>query len=91
MADEKKEIQIDPVILSPEVVDNFQKNYDNPSEALARDLVATMQQDYAEQMQEDPNFLTYEGLISGTAPFLEFLPAARLCRANAGRPQLFDL
>ena len=77
MADEKKEIQIDPVILSPEVVDNFQKNYDNPSEALARDLVATMQQDYAEQMQEDPNFLTYEGLISGTAPFLEFLPSTR--------------
>jgi hypothetical protein len=71
------QIKIDPVILTPEVVDNFRLNFQDPSEALARDLVATMQVDYKEQMEKDPNFLTYEGLIGGTAPFLEFLPSTK--------------
>ena len=69
--------KIDPVILTPEVVDQFRLNFDDPSEALARDLVSTMQMDYADQMEKDPNFLTYEGLIGGTAPFLEFLPSTK--------------
>ena len=70
MAEETKQegIKIDPVILTPEVVDEFRLNFTDPSEALARDLVKTMQVDYAEQMAEDPNFLTYEGLAAGTAP-----------------------
>ena len=71
------QVKIDPVILTPEVVDNFRLNYENPSEALARDLVSTMQMDYADQMAQDPNFLTYEGLIGGTAPFLDFLPSTK--------------
>ena len=70
-------VEIDPVILTPEVVDNFRLNYDDPSEALARDLVASMQMDYPDQMAQDPNFLTYEGLIGGTAPFLDFLPSTK--------------
>jgi hypothetical protein len=70
-------VSIDSVILSPEVVDDFRKNFKNPSEALARDLVRTMQLDYPEQMAADPNFLTYEGLIGGTAPFLDLLPSTR--------------
>jgi len=70
-------IKIDSVILTPEVVEDFRKNFDNPSEALARDLVTTMQMDYAEQMAADPNFLTYEGLIGGTAPFLDLLPSTQ--------------
>jgi hypothetical protein len=69
--------KIDPVILTPEVVDQFRLNFEDPSEALARDLVSTMQMDYADQMEKDPNFLTYEGLIGGTAPFLEFLPSTK--------------
>ena len=69
--------KIDPVILTPEVVDQFRLNFDDPSEALARDLVSTMQMDYPEQMAQDPNFLTYEGLISGTAPFLDFLSSTK--------------
>ena len=69
--------KIDPVILTPEVVDQFRLNFDDPSEALARDLVSTMQMDYADQMAQDPNFLTYEGLIGGTAPFLDFLPSTK--------------
>ena len=69
--------KIDPVILTPEVVDHFRLNFEDPSEALARDLVSTMQMDYADQMEKDPNFLTYEGLIGGTAPFLEFLPSTK--------------
>jgi len=28
-------------------------------------------------MAQDPNFLTYEGLIGGTAPFLDFLPSTK--------------
>ena len=71
------QVKIDPVILTPEVVDNFRLNFKDPSEALARDLVSTMQMDYADQMQADPNFLTYEGLIGGTAPFLDLLPSKR--------------
>ena len=71
------QVKIDPVILTPEVVDNFRLNYEDPSEALARDLVSTMQMDYADQMAQDPNFLTYEGLIGGTAPFLDFLPSTK--------------
>ena len=79
MAEETKEegIKIDPVILTPEVVDQFRLGYKDPSEALARDLVKTMQVDYAEQMAENPEFLTYEGLLAGTAPFLDFLPSAQ--------------
>jgi hypothetical protein len=68
---------IDPVILTPEAVDQFRLNFEDPSEALARDLVSTMQMDYPDQMKKDPNFLTYEGLIGGTAPFLEFLPSTK--------------
>ena len=41
------QVKIDPVILTPEVVDNFRLNYEDPSEALARDLVSTMQMDYS--------------------------------------------
>ncbi len=70
-------VRINSVILTPEVVDDFRKNFDNPSEALARDLVTTMQMDYPEQMAADPNFLTYEGLIGGTAPFLDLLPSTK--------------
>ena len=70
-------LKIDQVILTPEVVDDFRKHFDNPSEALARDLVRTMQLDYPEQMAADPTFLTYDGLIGGTAPFLDLLPSSR--------------
>ena len=66
-------LKIDQVILTPEVVDDFRKHFDNPSEALARDLVRTMQLDYPEQMAADPTFLTYDGLIGGTAPFFRFV------------------
>ncbi len=78
MADEQETgIKINPVILTPEVVDEFRLNFADPSEALARDIVETMKVDYAEQIAEDPNFLTYEGLVSGTAPFLDFLPSTK--------------
>lgn len=78
MADEQETgIKINPVILTPEVVDEFRLNFENPSEALARDIVETMKVDYADQIAEDPNFLTYEGLVSGTAPFLDFLPSTK--------------
>ena len=76
MADEQETgIKINPVILTPEVVDEFRLNFADPSEALARDIVETMKVDYADQIAEDPNFLTYEGLVSGTAPFLDSLPS----------------
>ena len=78
MADEQETgIKINPVILTPEVVDEFRLNFADPSEALARDIVETMKVDYADQIAEDPNFLTYEGLVSGTAPFLDFLPSTK--------------
>jgi len=68
---------ISSVILTPEVVDDFRNNYNNPSEALAKDLVRTMQVDYADRIKEDPNFLTYEGLINGTAGIFDFLESTK--------------
>ena len=86
MAEEKETgIKINPVILTPEVVDQFRLNYKDPSEALARDIVETMKVDYSEQIAEDPNFLSYEGLASGTAPFLDFLPSTKGKAANERR------
>jgi hypothetical protein len=70
-------ITIDPVIVTPEVVDDFRKNFNNPGEAFARDLVATFQGDFADRLEQDPNFLTYEGLRKGTAGILNFLPSTR--------------
>ena len=70
-------ITIDPVIVTPEVVDDFRMNFDNPGEAFARDLVATFQGDFADRLEQDPNFLTYEGLRNGTAGILNFLPSTR--------------
>ena len=50
MADEQETgIKINPVILTPEVVDEFRLNFADPSEALARDIVETMKVDYADQ------------------------------------------
>ena len=68
---------IKSVILTPEVVDDFRTNYNNPSEALAKDLVRTMQVDYADRIKKDPNFLTYEGLINGTAGIFDFLESTK--------------
>jgi hypothetical protein len=68
---------IDPVIVTPEVIDDFRLNFDNPGESFARDLVATFQGDFSSQIEQDPNFLTYEGLRNGTAGILNFLPSTR--------------
>jgi hypothetical protein len=70
-------ITIDPVIVTPEVIDDFRLNFDNPGESFARDLVATFQGDFSSQIEQDPNFLTYEGLRNGTAGILNFLPSTR--------------
>ena len=69
--------KIDPVILTPEVVDQFRLNFDDPSDALARDLVQTMQVDYADKIEKDPNYITIEGLMSGNATILDDLPSTR--------------
>jgi len=73
----EEDITIDPVIVTPEVVDDFRMNFDNPGEAFARDLVATFQGDFEDRIQQDPNFLTYEGLRNGTAGILNFIPSTR--------------
>ena len=70
-------VKIDPVILTPEVVDQFRLNFDNPTEALGRDLIKTMEQDYAPQLEADPNFISWEGLTNGTATILDFLPSTK--------------
>ena len=66
---------IDQRILTPEIIDEFRLNFANPEEALARDLVGTHQEDFADRIEKDPNFLTYEGLKNGTATILDFLPS----------------
>jgi len=79
------QITIDPVIVSNEVIEDFRKNFNNPGQAFAQDLVRTFQNDYAEQIRNDPAFLTYEGLKNGTATFLNSLPSkAGLSPAERG-------
>ena len=73
----EENITIDPVIVTPEVVDDFVMSFDNPGETFARDLVATFQGDFADRIEQDPNFLTYEGLRNGTAGILNFIPSTR--------------
>lgn len=68
-------IKIDSVILTPEVVDDFRLNYENPAEALGKDLVRTMQVDFADRIEKDPNFLTWDGITRGTATILDFIPS----------------
>ena len=62
------------VQLTPEVIDDFRLFTKEPSEALAKDLVNTFQGDFATELEQDPNFLTYEGLQDGTAGILDRLP-----------------
>jgi hypothetical protein len=62
------------VQLTPEVIDDFRLFTNEPSEALAKDLVNTFQGDFATELEQDPNFLTYEGLQDGTAGILDRLP-----------------
>ena len=42
---------------------------------LAQDLVDTMRVDFADRVEADPNFLTYEALRNGTAGILDLIPA----------------
>lgn len=81
---------IDSVIVTPEVIDDFRLNFDNPGEAFARDLVATFQGDFSRQIEQDPNFLTYEGLRNGTAGILNFLPSTRNVTNSRQRAQTDD-
>jgi len=64
-------LKINPIVLTEDVVDTFRKTFDNPSEALARDIVATLG---ASDYSYIDNF-NYDALTSGRSPFLDLLPS----------------
>ena len=82
---------INKVILTPEMMNTARELFprekqsaiergdmDFPRTAggfLANDLVDTMRVDFADRIEADPNYLTYEGLRNGTAGILEDIPA----------------
>ena len=80
-------VSINKVILTPEMLNTsrelFPKQKKKKIDAgdmtfpktaggfLANDLVDTMRVDFADRLDEDPNYLTYEGLRNGTAGILD--------------------
>lgn len=80
-------VTINKVILTPEILNTarelFPKEKKRKIDAgdmtfpktaggfLANDLVDTMRVDFADRLEEDPNYLTYEGLRNGTAGILD--------------------
>ena len=80
-------VTINKVILTPEILNTARQLFPEekkrkieagdmtfPKTAggfLANDLVDTMRIDFADRLEEDPNFLTYEGLRNGTAGILD--------------------
>jgi len=80
-------VTINKVILTPEILNTarelFPKEKKKKIDAgdmtfpktaggfLANDLVDTMRVDFADRLEEDPNYLTYEGLRNGTAGILD--------------------
>ena len=68
-------LEISKIDLQPEEIDDFRLQFGQRApEALARDVVTTFaDQDYAAQIQNDPNFFSYEKLQDGTATFYDFL------------------
>jgi hypothetical protein len=80
-------VTINKVILSPEMLNTarelFPKEKKKKIDAgdmsfpktaagfLANDLVDTMRVDFADRIEQDPNYLTYEGLRNGTAGILD--------------------
>ena len=68
-------LEINKLDLMPEEIDDFRLQFGQRApEALARDVVTTFaDQDYAAQIQNDPNFFSYEKLQDGTATFYDFL------------------
>ena len=87
---EPKPFTINKVILTPEMlntarelfpkikaaqIEKGQSNlFENSGSFIANDLVETMKVDFADNIAEDPNFLTYEGLRNGTATILNLIP-----------------
>ena len=80
-------VTINKVILTPEILNTarelFPKEKKRKIDAgdmtfpktaggfLANDLVDTMRVDFADRLEEDPNYITYEGLRNGTAGILD--------------------
>ena len=82
---------INKVILTPEMMNTARELFPREKQSaiergemnfprtaggfLANDLVDTMRVDFADRIEADPNYLTYEGLRNGTAGILEDIPA----------------
>ena len=82
-----KPFSINKVILTPEMINTARELFPREKQSaiergemnfprtaggfLANDLVDTMRVDFADRIEADPNYLTYEGLRNGTAGILE--------------------
>ena len=70
-------IGIQPYILRQEEVEEIlKKEGTNAPKVLATDLVKVFSaSDFKEEIEQDPNFLSYDLLRSGKAKILDFIPA----------------
>jgi len=86
------DITINKVELKPENIDDFRLNFgDKASEYLAKDLVGTFTQDFAPQIQQDPNFFNYELLQSGKATFFDQLSPEYTMEVNGEQKPIRDM
>jgi hypothetical protein len=87
-----KPVGISKVSLTSEIIDDFRLNFGSKaSEALARDLTKTFEQDYAEQISENPDFFSYELLQSGKAAFFDQLPPSYTMEVNGEETPIRDM
>ena len=86
------DITIDKVQLTPEVIDDFRLNFkEEASAALAKDLVETFSIDYAKQIEEDPEFFSYDLLKSGKAKFFDRLSPEYTMNVNGKQKPIRDM
>ena len=87
-----KPVGISKVSLTSEIIDDFRLNFGSKaSEALAKDLTKTFEQDYAEQISENPDFFSYELLQSGKAAFFDQLPPSYTMEVNGKETPIRDM
>ena len=67
-------LQINPIDISQEEVNSYVDNFGNAAEtALAKEVVSVFEQDFAKQIENDPNYFNYDALRSGTAGIFDDL------------------
>jgi hypothetical protein len=86
------DLTINKVELKPEIIDDFRLNFgQEASDYLAKDLVNTFSVDFADQIQEDPNFFNYDLIKSGKATFFDQLSPQYTMEVNGEQKPIRDM